>query len=246
MARSVRRRRIRRSILVAFLNFRQMLNQFLLQMRRVETLEGEDPRNFVPFDLEQINDRLCWARFRFSKEQIRFLVVQLEIPERFLTHKGDSCSGLEGLCILLRRLAFPTRYIDLEREFGRNSGAISRINNHMLHEIIWKKWSPIMDFHPALKNPDVLRRFASKISEKGSPLDRCFGFIDGTARPISWVFSTFFMQSNHDKTMPTRFGCGQGRLPENSLHPTLNFRPYQVKNNRVRQQKKSLQNDHKK
>ena len=128
-------------------------------------------------------ERLCWARFRFNHEQLRFLVAQLQIPAEVQTYVGDVCSGHEGLCILLRRLAFPARFIDLEMEFRHNSGATSQINNHML-QTTWEKWSAIMDFHPALKKPEVLQRFAAKITGKGSPLSCCFGFIDGTERQI--------------------------------------------------------------
>ena len=109
MARS-NRRRGRRQILLALLNSQRAQRLNALRMRAAATLDGEDPQDFVPFDLDRINDRLCWARFRFTQEQLRYLVGQLDIPERIVTVVGDVCPGLEGLCIMLRRMAFPTRY----------------------------------------------------------------------------------------------------------------------------------------
>ena len=34
-------------------------------------------------------------------------------------------------------------------------------------------------------NPHSLEIYSNAITAKGSPLDNCFGFIDGTVRPIS-------------------------------------------------------------
>lgn len=36
-----------------------------------------------------------------------------------------------------------------------------------------------------LLNPNLLERYADAIHQKGGALDNCFGFIDGTVRPIS-------------------------------------------------------------
>ena len=43
----------------------------------------------------------------------------------------------------------------------------------------------ILQWNNALLNPRALQEYATTITAQGSPLDNCFGFIDGTVRPIS-------------------------------------------------------------
>ncbi|CAH3112689.1 unnamed protein product [Porites lobata] len=47
------------------------------------------------------------------------LLNALRIPASFKCPQGTVCSGLEGLCLLLKRLAYPCRYFDLISTFGR-------------------------------------------------------------------------------------------------------------------------------
>ena len=44
----------------------------------------------------------------------------LQIPEKIVCQQRTTCSGMEGLCILLKRLAYPCRYTDMVSRFGRN------------------------------------------------------------------------------------------------------------------------------
>lgn len=48
-------------------------------------------------------------------------------------------AGIEGLCMLLRRLAYPNRLSDLESLFGVSAEYISVITNIVLEEIIRSK-----------------------------------------------------------------------------------------------------------
>ena len=43
----------------------------------------------------------------------------------------------------------------------------------------------ITQWNQDLLNPGALQLYADAISRKGAPLGNCFGFIDGTVRPIS-------------------------------------------------------------
>jgi len=43
----------------------------------------------------------------------------------------------------------------------------------------------ILEWNDSILNPYVLERYSHAITAKGSPLDNCFGFNDGTVRPIS-------------------------------------------------------------
>lgn len=96
------------------------------------------------------------------------------------------CTGIEGLCLLLKRLAYPCRYSDLIHRFGRPVPELCMITNTVLdwvydnHAYRLISW----DNQPYL-SPASLQQYAQAIGRKGSPLKNCFGFIDGTVRQIS-------------------------------------------------------------
>ena len=76
------------------------------------------------FDLEALDESECKAEFRFEKAQIVPLSQILGVPEKIVCNQGTQCSGIEGLCILLRRLVilvaipilcsvFPDQFLNL-------------------------------------------------------------------------------------------------------------------------------------
>ena len=75
--------------------------------------------DYERFDLDAMDDTECKADFRFTKNEILRLAEALNIPETFLCHQGTTPPGIEGLCLLLRRLTYPCRYSDLIPRFGR-------------------------------------------------------------------------------------------------------------------------------
>lgn len=48
-----------------------------------------------------------------------FLCMALHPPNYFICQQGTICDGIEGLCIALRRFAYPCRLSDLIPRFGR-------------------------------------------------------------------------------------------------------------------------------
>ena len=42
-----------------------------------------------------------------------------------------------------------------------------------------------LEWNDSILDPYSLERYSNAITAKGSPLDNCFGFVDGTVRPIS-------------------------------------------------------------
>lgn len=53
--------------------------------------------------------------------------------------------GIEGLCIALRRLAYPNRWKDLERLFGLSNKTLSGIGNHIIDLIYHNKGDLLFD-----------------------------------------------------------------------------------------------------
>ena len=71
------------------------------------------------FSLEDVNDDECKAEFRFLREDIYTLRDIINIPEMFTCYNGLKVTGIELLCILLKRYSYPNRYLDLIPRFGR-------------------------------------------------------------------------------------------------------------------------------
>ena len=92
--------------------------------------------------------------------------------------------GLEVLCIVLNRFAYPSRYVDMEQVFSRSGSEICRFFNLGLQLIFTNFGDRIMSLdQPWLKRPH-LESFCRAIHDRGAPLDNCFGFIDGSVRPV--------------------------------------------------------------
>lgn len=93
-------------------------------------------------------------------------------------------SGLEAFCILLRRLAYPNRLVDLEEKFGRAKSSLSSISNTVLDIVFANKSHLLHDLRNLNWLTEVrLRQYAAAVGAM-CPVQNCWGFIDGTARPI--------------------------------------------------------------
>lgn len=90
--------------------------------------------------------------------------------------------GLEGLLILLRRLAYPNRLCEISEEFGRLESELSLIFNEVLDDI----YGRFGDKLNILENAEwiELDRFCAAVVGKGCPIENCWGFVDGTCMPI--------------------------------------------------------------
>ena len=152
-----------------------------LTMPQTTTFDASAAR----FDLNLYTDEQSKVMFRFSKDQIFRLVTALDIPPLYKCSERCVVSGLDGLCLLLRRLSYPNRFCDLEKTFGRPKSVLSRIVTTVLDDIYARFGSKFthLEHHPWM-DLDTLHHFADAIHDKGAPLLNCWGFIDGTPRPI--------------------------------------------------------------
>ena len=141
--------------------------------------------SYSAFDFDDLQDDECLSEFRFYKNDLPFLAEVLGIPEVVECYQRSICSGLEALCILLKRHSYPCRYSDMVPRFGRPGPVLCMINNYMVDYIYESHSHRIMQWNDSILNPRSLEMYSNAITAKGSPLDNCFGFIDGTVRPIS-------------------------------------------------------------
>ena len=86
-----------------------------------QVCSGSDVPSFEKgFDLDTYTEEQSKASFRFYKDDIRNLCVELGIPREFRARNGTALSGEEGLCVLLKRLSYPKRLGDLSEIYGRS------------------------------------------------------------------------------------------------------------------------------
>ena len=136
------------------------------------------------FDLDEMDDSECVAEFRVKKRDLPDLAAALQIPNQFVCHQRSVADGMEGLCMLLRRLSYPCRYSDMIARFGRPVPVMSMVTNTVLDYIFTTHSHRILQWNQAILQPAQLQMYADSVSLKGAALNNCFGFIDGTVRPI--------------------------------------------------------------
>ena len=137
------------------------------------------------FDLDDMEDDECLAEFRVRKRDIPLLEEALQIPEEFTLEQRSVVGGTEGLCMLLKRLTYPCRYGDMLPRFGRPVSVLCMATNWVLDHIYAIHHRRINHWNAEILSPAALQVYADIIHQKGAPLQNCFGFIDGTVRPIA-------------------------------------------------------------
>ena len=106
--------------------------EFLLLWDMYTSRNPEYPYEYYqPFSFEEQNEAECKSNFRFEKQDIPLLFDVLGLPETWKCYQGTLCSGLEGLCIILRRFAYPCHYCDLIPIFGRPVPELCMIANQV-------------------------------------------------------------------------------------------------------------------
>ena len=135
-------------------------------------------------DLSQFTDDECLRLFRFTSTHLDELQMYLNIPEQIIGPNGIKCSGTEGLCVLLRRLAYPNRLTDLVPIFGLHPTHLSIVFNTVLN-IVYDRFGHLLtNINQPWLAEGQLREFARVAHVTGLPIVNCWGFIDGTVMPI--------------------------------------------------------------
>ena len=104
------------------------------------------------------------ADFRVQKADIPQLADALRVPNIFRCSNGTVCDGLEGLCMLMKRFAYPCRYSDIIPIFGRAvpelicNEVTDWIFDHHSHRITM--WNQLL--------PTSLQTYANAINNKGA------------------------------------------------------------------------------
>lgn len=91
---------------------------------------------------------------------------------------------ITALCMLLRRLCYPSRLADIEMQFGWERTRFSRVTR-TIAMYIYNRWKHLLRYDPVRLTPQKLKDYADAVHMKGCPLDCIVAFVDGTLRRIS-------------------------------------------------------------
>ena len=91
---------------------------------------------------------------------------------------------MEALCVCLKRFAYTCCYADLVTRFGRPVPQLCMISNLVVDEIFDRYSHLLTDLNQPWLSRENLQIFANAVHNKGAALDNCWGFVDGTIRPI--------------------------------------------------------------
>ncbi|XP_068712959.1 uncharacterized protein [Montipora foliosa] len=138
----------------------------------------------IDVQLSDMSEAEVRAEFRFAPSKIDLLRQALRIPPKFTCLNGTVASGEEGLLMLLKRFAYPCRLSDMVPRFGRSVPEISLILMEVTKHVVETQGHLLKDLNQPWLQPHHLEEFALVIHQKGAALDNCWGFVDGTVRPI--------------------------------------------------------------
>ena len=157
---------------------------FLLAGLTFQDEEAQRQTTNTRFDFKKVSDEMSWKMFRFRKDDILTLRQKLRLPVSIKLENGSVVSGLDALCMFLRRLAYPSRLLDLASLFGRKPSDISRAVKFVLDHIYEHFCGLLENLNRPLLSSQHLQEMAQSVQNKGCPFDRCWGFIDGTIMQI--------------------------------------------------------------
>ena len=126
----------------------------------------------------------CRYEFRVDKRDIRLLANALNLPETFKCGQRSVVGKIEGLCMVLKRTAYPCRLNDMIHCFGRPVPEMSMIINAVIDFLYEHHGHIITEWNHQIFSPRNLEIYAEAVHGKGAALENCFGFVDGTVRPI--------------------------------------------------------------
>ena len=97
---------------------------------------------------------------------------------QIVCRQGTVCSGLEGL-------AYPCPFTDMAYRFGRSPPELCLIFNQVLDLVYEAHYHHLQSWEQHFLSSGNLYNYAQTVHAHGAPLQNCFGFVDGTVRPIA-------------------------------------------------------------
>jgi hypothetical protein len=138
----------------------------------------------VKFQPHLICEKWFVTHFRFSHHEmdrvvLSFLNAGLDPVVR--TKARDKCSLFEAMCMMCYKYSYPGRLGTMVKLFGSSACRMSRLISALRRNVFVLCKSALMK--PRLLSLEELETFSAAVRRKGG-LSNCFGFVDGTVRPM--------------------------------------------------------------
>ena len=156
-------KRARNSLLLSYVENIIDEDEFVLLHELNNSKEIYPFRKYGKFDLENMDEAQCKKELRFLHSHICDLKNVLNIPEKIVICQRTVSSGVDALCILLKRLAFPCRYTDMVPTFGGNETELCPISNHMLDYIYTQQHHYLQSWNQHFLQTPILKEYANVI-----------------------------------------------------------------------------------
>jgi hypothetical protein len=154
--------------------------------------------------IDNRTEETCYSEYRFHKRDLRYLFIALRFPERIVLSNKSVMPGEKAFLMMLHRMAYPRRLVDMEEFVGREYSTISRCFNFVVNLMDVEHSHLLLDnlgfFLPRF--PDYNRVILDKIAVANENLipnrERMVtAFLDGTnmarARRVSNMLDIILM-----------------------------------------------------
>lgn len=131
------------------------------------------------FNLNTYSEEEAFRLFRFRRRDIGKIVQLCGWAGGRTKRSGYDVDAVTAVCVVLRKLSYPTRWKDVEFMFGMRSSAMSEVFYEVIESLVGEHGELLETFRGELMK-EREEMHAKAIHEEGAPLNNCVGFIDCT------------------------------------------------------------------
>ena len=110
----------------------------------------------------------AFQSFASTRTSLPFLAEVLGIPEVVEFYQRSICSGLEALCIFLKRHSYPCQYSDMIACFGKPVPVLSIIKNYMIDYIYQAPSHRILQWNDSILQSKLKENILGKCLSTGA------------------------------------------------------------------------------
>ena len=85
--------------------------------------------------IDGCSEETCYSQFRLLKRDLYHLYTALRFPDRIVLDNNSVIPGEKAFLMMLYRMAYTRRLVDLETFFGREYSTISRCFNYVVNKM---------------------------------------------------------------------------------------------------------------
>ena len=137
------------------------------------------------FDLDLLTANECKSEFRFYKKDVYLLAEVLQVPDQIRCYNRVVVDEIEALCIFLKGFTYPCGYFDMLSRFARPVLQLCMKSKQVMDFIYQTHHHHLKNFNRPCLSQASLQNSTEVIHVTGAPLQICWGFFDGTIRPVS-------------------------------------------------------------